>query len=143
MSYILEIIRIFVSVFVSYQCPYQCMCYIGNEWVWYFHGISSQIAWICVFFCMWILRSWTFVAYLEIRICVCRLWELGLPCDTTQLDKEIIKDTTNTSQLSQSSQHPIQGPTKLQKDLSKRRTEHRSEHHQMFFLLVFLKEKFM
>ena len=33
--------------------------------------------------------------------------------DTNQLDKEIIKDTTNTSQLSQLSQHPRQGPTKL------------------------------
>jgi len=30
--------------------------------------------------------------------------------DTTQLDKEITKDTTDTSQLSQSSQHPRQGP---------------------------------
>jgi len=52
------------------------------------------------------------------------------------------KDTTNTSQLSQSSQHPQQGPTELQNDLSKRRTGHRTEH-QMFFLLVFLKDKFM
>jgi len=52
------------------------------------------------------------------------------------------KDTTNTSQLSQSPKHPRQGLTKLQKDLSKRRTEHRLEHH-MFFLLVFLKDKFI
>jgi len=38
--------------------------------------------------------------------------------DTNQLDKEIINDTTNTSQLSQSSQHPKQ----VYKDLSRRRT---------------------
>ena len=52
------------------------------------------------------------------------------------------RNTTKTSQLSQSSQHPRQGPTKLQKDLSKRRTRHRPEH-KMFFLMVFLKDKFM
>ena len=62
--------------------------------------------------------------------------------DTNQLDKEITKYTTDTSQLSQSSQHPRQGPTKLQKGLSRRRTGHVSEY-QMFFLLVFLKDKFM
>jgi len=62
--------------------------------------------------------------------------------DTTHLDKQMTKETTNTSQLSQSSQHPRQGPTKLQKDLSRRRTGHRPEH-QMLFLLVFLKDKFI
>jgi len=62
--------------------------------------------------------------------------------DTTQLDKEITKDTKITSQLSQLSLHPRQDPTKLQKDLSRRRTGHRPKH-QMFFLLVFLKDKFM
>jgi len=49
--------------------------------------------------------------------------------DTTQLNKEITKETTDISQLSQSSQHPRQGPTKLQKDLNRRRTRHRPEHH--------------
>jgi len=39
------------------------------------------------------------------------------------------KDTTDTSQFSQSSQHLRQGPTKLQKDLKKIRIGHRSEHH--------------
>ena len=62
--------------------------------------------------------------------------------DTNHLDKQMTKDTTDTSQLSQSSQHPRQDPTKLQKDLSRRRTRHRPEH-QMFFLLVFLKDKFI
>ena len=62
--------------------------------------------------------------------------------DTTQLDKDITKDKTDTSQLSQSYQHPRQGPTKLQKDLNRRRTGYRPEH-QMFFLLVFLTNKFM
>jgi len=62
--------------------------------------------------------------------------------DTTQLDKEITNDTIDTSQLSQSSQHPRQCPTKLQKNLSRRRTGLKPEH-QMFSLLVFLKDKFM
>jgi len=65
-----------------------------------------------------------------------------LEFDTTQLVKEITKDTTDTSQLSQSSQHRRQGPTKFQKDLSRRRTRHRLEDH-MFFLLIFLKDMFI
>jgi len=58
------------------------------------------------------------------------------------LDKQMTKNTTDTSQLSQSSQHPRQGPTKLHNDLSRRRTGPRLQHH-IFFLLVFVKEKFM
>jgi len=54
--------------------------------------------------------------------------------DTTQLDKQMPKDTMNTSQSGQSYQHPRQGPAKLQKDLNRRRIGHRAEH-QMFFLL--------
>jgi len=61
---------------------------------------------------------------------------------TTQIDKHMTKDTTNTSQLGQSSQHPRQGPTKHQNDPNRRRNGHKTEH-QMFFLLVFLKDKFM
>jgi len=57
--------------------------------------------------------------------------------DTTQLEKQMTK-ATNTLQLSQSSQHPKQDPTKHQKNLSRRRTR-----HQMFFLLVFLQDKFI
>jgi len=68
--------------------------------------------------------------------------ELGMGDDTTQLDKQMTKDITNTSQLGQSFQHLRQGLTKHQKDLSRRRTGQRLEH-QMFFLLVFLQDKFM
>jgi len=53
---------------------------------------------------------------------------VDLGSDTTQLDNEITKDTTDTSQLSQSSQRPKQDPTKLQKDLHRRRTGHRASN---------------
>ena len=65
-----------------------------------------------------------------------RLWHL----DTYQVDKQMTKDTTDTSHFDQSSQHTRQGPTKYQKDLRRRRIGHRLEH-QMFFLLVFLQDK--
>jgi len=63
-------------------------------------------------------------------------------CDTTQINKQMTKNTTNTSQLSQSSQHPRQGPINHQKNINRRRTRYRPEH-QMFFILVFLQDKFM
>jgi len=62
--------------------------------------------------------------------------------DTNQIDKQMNKDTTKTSQLGQSSQHPRQSPTKHQKDLNKRRIRHKPEL-EIFFLLVFLQDKFM
>jgi len=61
---------------------------------------------------------------------------------TTQIDKQMTKDTMNTSQLGNSSQHTRQCPTKHQKDIRRRISGHRPEH-QMFFLLVFLQDKFM
>ena len=60
--------------------------------------------------------------------------------DTTQIAKQMTKDTRDTSHFDQSSQHPRQGPTKYRKDPSRRKMRHRLEH-QMFFLLVFLQDK--
>ena len=60
--------------------------------------------------------------------------------DTTQLAKQMTKDTRGTSHFDQSSQLTRQGPTKYRKGLNRRRTGHKLEH-QMFFLLIFLQEK--
>jgi len=60
--------------------------------------------------------------------------------DTNQLDKQMTKDTTNSSQLGHSSQHKRQGLTKSQKSLSRGRTRHEPKY-QLFFILVFLQEK--
>jgi len=61
---------------------------------------------------------------------------------TIQVAKRMTEDLRDNSQCGQSSQQSRQGPTKYQTDLNKSRTEHRPEH-QMFFLLVFLKDKIM
>jgi len=61
---------------------------------------------------------------------------LLLISDTNQLDKQMAKDTTNSSQLGQSSQHTRQGPP----NLNRRRTEHEPKY-QLFFLVVFLQDK--
>ena len=60
--------------------------------------------------------------------------------DTNQLDKQMTKDITDSSQLGQSSQHTRQDPTKSQKKLSRGRTGHEPKY-QLFFLLVFLQDK--
>ena len=60
--------------------------------------------------------------------------------DTTQLAKQMTKDTRDTSHFDKSSQHTRQGSTKYRKDLIIRRNRHKPEH-QMFFLLVFLQDK--
>jgi len=52
------------------------------------------------------------------------------------------KDSRDNSHREQSSQQSSQDPTKDQTDLTRRRNGHRPEH-QMFFLLVFLKDKNM
>jgi len=57
--------------------------------------------------------------------------------DTTQLVKQMTKDTKDNSNYDQ---HSRQGPTKYRKDLSRRRIGHRPEH-QKFFLLVVLEAK--
>jgi len=44
--------------------------------------------------------------------------------DTNQLDKQMTKDTTNSSQLGLSSRHAKQGPAKSHKSLSRGRTRH-------------------
>jgi len=47
---------------------------------------------------------------------ICKLRGIYLTkLDITQLDKQMTKDTTNTSQLGQSSQHPRQGPTNIKR----------------------------
>ena len=40
MSYILEILSIFVSVLVSCQCPYPYLCYIDNNSIIMYHRNS-------------------------------------------------------------------------------------------------------
>jgi len=57
--------------------------------------------------------------------------------DTTQLDKSMTKDTTNISQLGQSSQHTRPGPSKPQESLNRRRTRYGPEYL-LFFFLIFL-----
>jgi len=60
--------------------------------------------------------------------------------DTIQVAKKMTKHSRDNSHCDQSSQQSSQGPTKYQTDLSRKRTGHRPEH-QLFFLLVFLKDK--
>ena len=62
--------------------------------------------------------------------------------DTIQVPKKMTKDSRDNSHYEQSSQQSSQDPTKDQTNLTRRRTGHRPEH-QMFFLLVFLKDKNM
>ena len=60
------------------------------------------------------------------------------PSDTIQG----VKDSKDNSNCEQSFQQSSQGPNKYQTDLTRTRTWHRPEH-QLFFLLVFLKDKNM
>jgi len=62
--------------------------------------------------------------------------------DTTQINNQMTKDTTNTSQLGQSSQHTRLDLTRPQKSHSRRRTKH-GPKYQLFFILVFLEDMFM
>ena len=62
--------------------------------------------------------------------------------DTIQVAKKITNDSRDNSHCEQSSQQSSQDPIKDQTDLTRRRTGHRPKH-QMFFLLVFLKDKNM
>jgi len=64
------------------------------------------------------------------------------PGDTIQVAKKMTKDSRDNSHCEQSSQQSSQDPTKDQTNLTRKRTGHTPEH-QMFFLLVFLKEKNM
>jgi len=60
--------------------------------------------------------------------------------DTIQVAKKMTKNSRDNSHCKQSSQQSSQDPSKDQSNLTRRRIGHRPEH-QMFFLLVFLKEK--
>jgi len=62
--------------------------------------------------------------------------------DTTQIDKQMTKDTTDTSQLGQSSQYTRPDPTRPQKNLNRRRTKHEPEY-QLFFFLFFSQEVYV
>jgi len=60
--------------------------------------------------------------------------------DTIQLAKKMTKDSRENSHCEQSFQQLSQDPTKDRTDLTRRRTGHRSKY-QMFFHLIFLKDK--
>jgi len=60
--------------------------------------------------------------------------------DTTQLAKQMTKNTRGASHFDESSPLTREGPTKYRKDHSRRRTGHRLDN-QMFFLPVFLQDK--
>ena len=67
---------------------------------------------------------------------------IGYSTNTIQVAKKMTKDSKDNSHCEQSSQQSSQGPTKYQTGLTRRRTWHISEH-QLFFHLVFLKDKNM
>ena len=84
-----------------------------------------------------------FVTLTVTTLCLCTVdvaLVIGWLVDTTQLAKQMTKDTRDTSHFDQSSQYTRQRSTKYRKDLSRRRIGHKLEH-QMFFLIVFLQDK--
>jgi len=65
-------------------------------------------------------RCRSFSCLFLLMTCSTFMWDVALFFYTTQLDKKMTKDTTNTSHLGQSSQHTRQDSTKSQKSLNRR-----------------------